>query len=350
MMETMTGDNAQDEPTEQHQVGSGDDEPSEAHEEDVAEKQATRRLAAAFGSGEVSGELQDQFAASIARNLAPQLQTILTKQLQPVVDAFRVQPGVSFTQSVAPRLDQIFGSQLEVFRDRVRWLAPQLTGLPPLKVLTDLLPPNWKEVPDLDIETIVAIVLNEGIPLVWVPRAAIVTALVGVADADARDAILIRSRDEIAHDCLAVIGEVADTNLKPLAGLAAEAVAALQAGHSSSAQALAGNVFDTLLRDMTRRGVIFNTPQGGYFKYAKVRNQITPVSDETVLRQFRPACVLSAALPALQDFDPSDPPPARFVRHATAHGARPEQYTEVNAIIAAMLMASTLREAEASGW
>jgi len=91
-------------------------------------------------------------------------------------------------------------------------------------------------------------------------------------------------------------------------------------------------------------------PPGSYFRYAKVRKQITPVSDDTVIRQFRPHCVLSAALAALQDYDPSYPSPGRFVRHATAHCACPEQYTLVNAIVAVMLMASTLREAQASAW
>ena len=69
-------------------------------------------------------------------------------------------------------------------------------------------------------------------------------------------------------------------------------------GYRSSAQALAGNIFDTLLRDATRRGVIFTGPPAGYFKYDKVRKQITPVSDDTVIRRFRADCVLSALLPA----------------------------------------------------
>jgi hypothetical protein len=74
------------------------------------------------------------------------------------------------------------------------------------------------------------------------------------------------------------------------------------------------------------------------------------VSDDTVIRRFRADCVLSASLPALQPYDPSDPPPARFVRHATARCVRPQQYTPVNAVVAAMLMTSMLREAQSSGW
>ena len=278
-------------------------------------------------SGEVADDPQHQLARSVARNLVPQLQAAFTQQLQPVLDAFRVQLAASIGQTLAPQLELIIAPQLEVFRELARSAMPRLIELQPLNLLTDLLPPNWKDVPDLDIETVIGIVLDEGIPLVWVPRPAIVARLISAADADTRDGILSSSRDDIALDCLAIIGEITNAKLKPLAGLAAEAVTALQAGHSSSAQALAGNIFDTLLRDAIRRGVIFAAPLGGYFRYAKVREKIAPVSDDTVISQFRPDCVLSAALAALQDYDPSDPPPARFVRHATAHSARPEQYT-----------------------
>ncbi len=184
----------------------------------------------------------------------------------------------------------------------------------------------------------------------WVPRAAIVTKLVTAADADARDGLLVSLLDDIAEDCATVLGEVTDPALRPLGEIAADAVAALRCGHRPSAQALAGNVFDTVLRDATRRGVIFAGPPAGYFRYDKARKKITPVSERTAVGRFRTACVLSAALPALKDYNPSDPAPTRFVRHATAHSARPEQYAPVNAIVAVMLMASVLREAQACGW
>jgi hypothetical protein len=50
------------------------------------------------------------------------------------------------------------------------------------------------------------------------------------------------------------------------------------------------------------------------------------------------------------DFGPSEPTPRRYGRHATAHSARPEQYTTANAVVAVMLAASVLRQAESSGW
>jgi hypothetical protein len=216
----------------------------------------------------------------------------------------------------------------------------------------DWYPPNWQEVPGEDVDDLadkaIAIIQGEGIPLVWVPRPETVRALVGATNADARDTILLASRDDISDDCTGVLTEITDAELMPLADLGAQALAALRDGHAAPAQALATNVFDTLLRDMGRRGVIFGGPLG-YFKYDKVRKRIEPVSDETLISQYRAACVLAAAVPALQNYEPADPAPVRFVRHATAHRAGPEQYTPVNAIVAVMLMASMLREAQASG-
>ena len=367
-MVNMRDEDELDQPDERQSADSGDDEPAGACDEDVPAKPAGFHLADAFDSVEMMpGDLRDQFAESVARNLAPQLEAIRAQQriaedlarsasgfeqvqnhvlvaIQPLLDAVRVHQQLeeSITRGLAP--------QLEAFREFARSVVPSLIKPLSLNLPTDWYPRNWGDVPDLDVGTAMGIILDEGVPLVWVPRPAIVAELVSAADADARDGILLSSRDDLAIDCLTLLGEVTDPELKPLAELAAEAVSALRGGHSSSAQALATNVFDTLLRYATRRGVIFGGPPVGYFKYDKVQKQITPVSDDTAIRRFRPDCVLSAALAALENYDPSDPPPARFVRHATAHRACPAQYTPVNAVVAVMLVASMLREAQASGW
>lgn len=321
---------------------------------------------------------QRLFGESLAKKLLPQLDMFRAQQrmaenlirdigglgrirqqvaaAQPLAEAFRgerlLAESVFKDLSAAGGLARwVFGdlSQIEAFREFSRSVVPDLAKVASL-IPADWFPSNWEQMPDPDIDAAISVIVDEGIPLVWVPRPAIVAELVAAADAEARDEILLASREEITEDCLAVLGEITASELKPLAELAVEAVAALRDGHGSGAQALAGNIFDTLLRDAIRRGVIFAGPPGGYFKYDKVRKQIIPVSDDTLIRRFRADCVLSAALPALEPYDPSDPPPARFIRHATAHCARPEQYTPVNAVIAVMLMTSMLREAQASGW
>lgn len=303
------------------------------------------------------------------RSLAPQLEAILAQQqrstdlISPRMAIFedltarhRLFEAAETQQRLAESIQRHISPRLAALQEIARSVVLPLVKLPALNLNLppNWYPPNWQDVPDLDtdagIDTAVAIMQEEGIPLVWVPRADIVASLIRAADAGARDSVLLASRDDIPDDCLGVIGEVTDAELKPLAALGAGAIAALRAGHSSSAQALAVNVFDTLLRDACRRGVIFAGSPAGYFRYPKVRKQITPVSDDTLIRRFRADCALAPAIPALQDYDPSDPPPARFVRHATAHRAGPEQYTPANAIVAVMFMGSMLREAQAAGW
>jgi len=358
MLVHVSGDEAWDEPEEIPPADAGDNDQEGGQERPEG---PAFRIAAAFESVEVPSGPQHQLAEEFARSLAPHLEAIqlqqqITENLVNSLDGFeQVQkqllgitepPGmIDLQQQFAESIAKNLGPHLEVFRDFARLAVPPLIKL---NIPTDWYPSNWGEVPD--IGSVVGITLDEGVPLVWVPRAAIVAELVAAPDADARDGLLISLLDEIAEDCTAVLSEITAPELRPLGEIAVDAVAALRCGHGPSAQALAGNVFDTLLRDATRRGVIFAGPPAGYFKYDKVRKKITPVSEQIAVGRFRTACVLSAALPALENYDPADPVPARFVRHATAHSARPEQYTPVNAIVAVMLMVSTLREAQAPGW
>lgn len=204
------------------------------------------------------------------------------------------------------------------------------------------LPVNWPKNPGVGLADAIAVV-NAGVPLVWVPGPAIVADLASAPDAAARGAILEASASQISGDCSAVLAEIARPELKELTALAAEAAGAFRAGFPAAAQALATNVFDTLLRDVTRRGTILApVPERGW--YWHVRQQLEPVGDETMMTEFRQACVMAPALPALQTYTPGDPVPATFARHATAHGAGPAQYTEINVVISLMLATSMLRK------
>lgn len=235
--------------------------------------------------------------------------------------------------------------EANVFQAVTQQLIPAIVRLG--TAIEGWLPVNWPESPGVFLTDAVAVV-NAGVPLVWVPRAAIVAELTSAPDDAGRGAILAASSPEISEDCSAVLAEVARPELKALAALAAEAARALRAEFPAPAQALAANVFDTLLRDATGRGIILNpVPK---FWYGHVLQQIGPVGDKTMMTEFRQACVLAPAVPALQKFLPGDPVPATFARHATAHSAGPDQYTEVNAVISLMLATSMLREAEESGW
>jgi hypothetical protein len=213
--------------------------------------------------------------------------------------------------------------------------------------LREALPANWPDAPDWEAALEI---MNDGIPLMWIPREEIVTALMGAADGAARRDLLVRRTAEIAADCQAALAEVDAAELLPLAGLASDACRALSAGHQAAAQALSANVFDTWLRAAARRGVRISLPADGWFSYGKVRGLLEPLSGDITIRELRAEGSLAPALMALASYGPGDTVPAEFSRHATAHAAGPEQYSDANAVIALMLATSVLRQTQASGW
>jgi hypothetical protein len=193
--------------------------------------------------------------------------------------------------------------------------------------------------------------MNEGIPLVWVPRAAVVKELTAASDAEARARILAAARDDIAEDCRIALTSVRSPDRRPLAVLAELTAGMLTTDFWPGAQALAANVFDTWLYQAASRGTPFSAPGGDKGFYGQIKKQIDPVDDDTLIIEFRSACVLAPVLAALKPLWPSsDPTPSQFSRHATSHRAGPEQYTERNSVIAVMLTVSVLREAEQRGW
>jgi hypothetical protein len=213
--------------------------------------------------------------------------------------------------------------------------------------LREALPANWPDDPDWGAALEI---MNEGIPLMWVPREEIVVALMRAADGASRRDLLVRRRARITADCRAALAEVEAAELLPLAGLASDACRALAAGHRAASQALSANVFDTWLHQAARRGVRVSLPASGWFSYTKVRGQLEPLSGDVTIRDLRAEGSLAPALMALATFNPGGTVPAEFSRHATAHAAGPEQYSDANAVIALMLATSVLRQTEASGW
>lgn len=227
-------------------------------------------------------------------------------------------------------------------------LDQAIKELPQLENFQDWLPPNWLQKPELNLVAAMD-VLRSGIPLIWVPRAPIVSDLLGARNTMRRDAILAHKSSVISQDCLSMLDEVTMPQLEPLARLAKRSVESLISGFQEPAQALAANVFETWLREAVDRDLLFPPRQDGSV-YTHVKNHVAPISTHTLLEKFREVCVLTPATVALVNYTPPGPPPSRFSRHATAHHARPESYTSSNAVVAVMLATSVLREAQELGW
>lgn len=137
------------------------------------------------------------------------------------------------------------------------------------------LPANWQDTPGIRLTEAVS-VINDGIPLIWVPRAAIVADLVSAPGAAARAEILVAASAEISDDCSDALAKITRPELKPLAALAARSARALRADLPEPAQALAASVVDTCLREMASRGTILR-PVSNKGWHRRVRKQIEPV-------------------------------------------------------------------------
>ncbi len=215
--------------------------------------------------------------------------------------------------------------------------------------LAEAVPENWRDIPYPCLDAALHL-MNDGIPLIWVPRSSVVAQLMQASGAAGRAEVLAQARRDVADDCSAVLADITAPHLAPLAVMAAEAVRTLRDGYCAGAQALATSVFDTWLRLMVRRSILFDPPPKRIGFYPNVVRQIEPVSGDLPVVHLRAAGALAPVLLALARFFPGDEALTHFARHATVHAAIPEHYTDANAVVAVMLMTSALRQAQASGW
>jgi hypothetical protein len=201
--------------------------------------------------------------------------------------------------------------------------------------LTDLfrvgMPPNWAgKVRIRDARTVVQ---NDSIPLVWVPRSEIILEMISAGGRADRIDVLIARAEQIADDCQKVLIDVQHPLIVSQARLAIRAIEALVAGHFESAQALAVVVTETAVANVL----------GG--SYDNVRKQVSFDPVKTKVSELR----LRLALAPIGHFytswypDSGTPQPESLSRHVSVHQADPAHYTQGNATVAAMLVASVLR-------
>jgi len=179
-------------------------------------------------------------------------------------------------------------------------------------------------------------VTSDGIPLMWLPRAEIVSELMTLEDRDQRYASLLAHATEIVDDCEAVITGCDSTTLGTSVDLTQKALRAWRGGHVEAAQALAVLVAEWLISHNFERN----------YKNAAERAQL---SDETTLFELRNKCALAPVTVFYTEWwevgPKAGPPPTQLSRHVTVHhGAGTEQFTDINALLSLMLTASLIRE------
>ncbi|WP_432101333.1 hypothetical protein [Streptomyces sp. WAC 04229] len=223
-------------------------------------------------------------------------------------------------------------------------LAQAIAPLQPvLDRLDAMMPENWQG-QGLRYKDML-LLMQEGVPLAWVPPAGVIKQLLAAEDATERAKVIDDCRPEILDACTATLEAVTDVRLTTQKALLAECVRMTEHGTFNGVQALAANVWDTLFR-----GLAFGNPawltDKGWWSYKKIQQRIPTfdVDKDGTIGQFRKAAVFLPFPKALTEFRHPQPVPDEFNRHATAHATGAIQYTAANATTALMLASSVLRE------
>ncbi|MGW5069739.1 hypothetical protein ACWEQJ_27170 [Streptomyces cyaneofuscatus] len=203
-------------------------------------------------------------------------------------------------------------------------------------IISKLYPENLREARP-KLEDLEKLLVEEGIPLMWVPGPQTVRVLLDAPDAAARRRIIGRRWKGIVNDCEAVLEEVSHPAVQGACGFALDVVHALRAGHTSAAQALAANLLDSVLQrhfddalriELTRND--FKT-KGVKFKFEDYK--------------FKIACTFAPVWYAHAKYFPknNDPIPRTFGRHPSTHGVSRTQYSRINTVYALMLVTSVIK-------
>lgn len=260
-------------------------------------------------------------AAEIARAAAPSTQSLnlhLAESIAlawPKIDPTPFLPTIEVTQFL-PKVD--LSSLLPDFR----------------ALLDDLRrhePPNWPT--GINFDRVVEVIRDDGLPLVWVPRAELVQDVVDAKDREARVAVLLAHVLELVQDCRGVLHGVTHAVLAGQQQLAGRCIEALEQGHHEAAQALAVAVTETAV----------SRTLGG--NYAKVKQQVLFDPDLVPYTQLRLRAALAPIHRFYTDWSPKSPHPApeAVSRHVTVHHADPSHYTQANSLVAVLLACSVLR-------
>jgi hypothetical protein len=260
----------------------------------------------------------------------------LRSALAPVIGA-RLTGLNAALESMRPAIEaaQAAGRALQTFQTAFE-------GLPDLKQtlqsgMRRAYAPNWD--PDtVRLRSIRAIVAEDGIPIVWLPRDAIVTELMAVSTRDERLSVLNVRDAEIIEDCTQCLEDCSATELVEAVTLARRAIEAYVVGLYEPAQALAVLVAEAIITDNVAGG-----PGPGSYRRAI---EIAKFHGSIMLAELRRAAAIAPIDRFYTEWYAASgiPPPAELSRHVSVHHPTLQQYSRSNALLAVMLLVSLLRE------
>lgn len=228
--------------------------------------------------------------------------------------------------SLLPNIEALHNLQREQFADLIATVR---------SALDSMLPPNWRG-DDVHLpKNLESLLLDEGLPLAWVPPTGVLIKVFAAETAGERRRILGSNWRTIVTACQAELDGIENVDLKEYVDFAAEAADALADGRSKASQALSANLLDTILRRSfstdSREAITIQTER--------------PNIDDYPLRL---AIVIGGIWGSHGEYRPhrGDAIPRRYSRHASAHGVSRHQYSRVNAVIALMHVVGLLKVME----
>lgn len=212
---------------------------------------------------------------------------------------------------------------LQPMFDRAR--ANMLIGIETVgRAIAAAFPPNWTGAGAPEWDVVERLVLDEGLPLAWVPNTETLRAIFDAESPEARRQVYGTQWVSIATDCLAALEKIGDDSAWVSdRDFARESAKGLLDGHRTLSQALSVNLSDSILHRGLAR-VIINR-----YTKSKARPDLT---EETI----KGTLVLGPVWSMYTSYRPGVHAaiPAGLNRHATAHSVSPTQYSDINAVMA----------------
>ncbi|MFG6444730.1 hypothetical protein ACFXQA_05595 [Microbacterium sp. P07] len=286
------------------------------------------RLLSALDTSWVTGA-QSALASVAASNRA----LFDSSRLLSALDTSWVTGAQSALASVAASNRALFDSSRLLSALDTSWLAELVESA---RRGYRLLPPNWwgvKVALDLEGEELRGLLLEEGIPLAWVPSAGLIDRLVSADSPRQRRQYIRDGWRGIVRDCEVAVGSLSSRDGRDGARFVRLCADAIRDGHFETAQALAANVIDTLGNSFVKNELV-----GHRWQSIVARNGRERLSRLDI----RALLVLGPLAAGHDNYRSGEPIPRSFTRHATAHGVSKRQYTKVNSLIAVMNATSLL--------
>ena len=173
---------------------------------------------------------------------------------------------------------------------------------------------------ELDVDTFKMLMLDEALPIAWVPRAETVGLVFAAETPAARRAVYGRRWRSVVNDCEELTDKMNSVATTRYIRFLRAAIRSLREGHSESAQALAATVLDTAVAEFFDKDT--------YKQWIWKKERIEP--GELSVRKFFMICQLWGIH---RRFHSGDPIPGTFNRHGTVHAVSARQYSRINAVL-----------------